>query len=162
MTKKKRLLAMLVAVLAMLGLGLAVADSAAAWNDANHCVTVDNNDGTHAFAACIGHFDGYGTNNWQTQDERVWNISPANGGHTDLMTGVVWHGKYYSGQNGGSTWSMNYGNIADGGTDWPPSSSGYRLNDLSTTVWVEVNDSFAPYCNRVFFAKDGSTSVTTC
>jgi hypothetical protein len=155
---RKFILALLAALGLLVGIGVS---PALAWEDDNHCVTVNNNDGTHAFAACITHLEGWGTNNWETQDERVWNISPANGGHTDLMTNVVWHGKYYSGSNGGVTWSMDFGNIADGGTDWAPSGT-FRLNDNSTTVWVEVHDSFAPTCNRVFFANDGSTSTTTC
>jgi hypothetical protein len=149
----------LLAIMAALGLAVAVAGPAAAGPEGQWCKTVNNTDGTHAFAACLTHFHGYGSDNWETQDQLVWNISPANGGHTDLMTNVVWHGTRYA-NGGGGTETCDTGNIADGGTDVCPQN--IWLNSLNSTVWVEVHDAFAPTCNRVFFANDGSISTTTC
>jgi hypothetical protein len=142
--------------------GLIATPAAAAPVNRDVCKTVKNTDGTFSFAACvfINSNDERDDLTYRVDAWRVWNIPLARGGHTDLLTNVVWHGLNWNQVSPPQPVTINFGNIAEGDTDdW---YEGGWYVPKQNTVWVEVHDPFAPKCQRVFFNEGGGTAVTTC
>jgi hypothetical protein len=143
----------LLAVLLSLGFLFAGVGQAQAFGTPG--VNVWNNDGTQSFRAQLSTND-YQVYlvSWRVNTLKVWNIPPS-AGHADTLTNVVWHWTNVDGDGR----SFSFGSVADGGTDTYASSIEIAWGK---TIWVEVHDSYANTCQRVFFNQNDGVSVTTC
>lgn len=154
----KKVVLFVAALTLLIGFGASPA-SAAAWSGES-CKTVMNTDGTPAGAVCAYHVH---APNWDFPGPpamadyanlKVWNC-PLPTCHSDSFTNVTWHYVNEAGTGG----VVNYGNVADGDTDDYADVRARQANN----VWAEIHDSYAPFCNRVFFNHTSDVpTVTTC
>lgn len=149
---RKKWVALVVAVLAAIGIGFAVATPASAAS-----VTCGNTyypDGKTAFRACVVWTDPAGST-WTSYQVYAWNPNVAAGGHTDTFGAVRAHG------NG---WARTIDQLEDTETQ-DIKDADEPMTEGTNTVWVE-GDSFTydHRCYRVFL-RPGTTTwdrLTDC
>jgi hypothetical protein len=143
----KRLIALVVAALAVVGISFA--QPAAAFTQT--CRETHYGDGAKQSRVCFTYFlSSDGT--WQMTDLTVWNIPLSQGGHTDSISPYI---RFFNGRMDDS------GQAAlDGGSYYNYTTLIGLITSQTNTMWIDYRVYYgsSEYCKRVFVNKGGGTS----